>query len=336
MMWVVWRQQRSIVVAFVVVAVVFAIWMLLTGQHEQTLWNQFLAKPCKGGFGPTKSDSHLCEAQQSAVYAGTHINNVVTIIGTIFAPLFGLILGVNAVAREVEQKTNRLAWTQSGSRSRWLASKYFTSIAIIAAVCVPLCFVLSWWVRASHDAARITPKAFPVTGFVEIGYGVLCFTLAVVVGLLIRRAGWSLAVCILLFAGLFFSFADHVRQHLVTPSVTTLQSVQFSQGSSVGFYSTGGAPSTSWSLYQGEAPISAKGAPSYGLIEKSGNALDKCDHERSAKETYCVQHLRIHYVDVYIANGRFWALQFLEGGFYLVLAALLAAFSLFVIRRSEA
>ena len=34
MMWVVWRQQRSIVVAFFAAAVVFVIWLIVTGQHE--------------------------------------------------------------------------------------------------------------------------------------------------------------------------------------------------------------------------------------------------------------------------------------------------------------
>src|ERR1035437_10144366 len=129
MMWVVWRQQRSIVVAFFAAAVVFACWLIITGQHEQSLWNQYLNAPCKGGFGVTSGDSHFCEALQSEVYAGSHNDDVATIIGTIFAPLLGLILGVNAVAREIEQKTNRLAWTQSGSRSKWLESQDLTSVA---------------------------------------------------------------------------------------------------------------------------------------------------------------------------------------------------------------
>jgi hypothetical protein len=185
------------------------------------------------------------------VSAGAHNDDVATIIGTIFAPLFGLILGVNAVAREIELKTNRVAWTQSGSRSKWLRSKYFTGIATIVVICTPLCVVLSWWVRASHDAARIDPKAFPISGFTEISYGVFCFTLAVAIGLLVRRAGWSLAVCIIVFAGVFLTFADQVRHELVTPSVMTVKNSQIEEGSSSGFYSSGGTPANSWQLNQG-------------------------------------------------------------------------------------
>lgn len=334
MMWVVWRQQRSIVVAFFAAAVVFAIWLIVTGQHEQSVWNQYLAAPCKGGFGVT-SVTHFCEGLQTAVYAGTHINNAVTIIGTMFAPLLGLILGVNAVAREIEQKTNRLAWTQSGSRSKWLASKYLTSVATIVAISTPLCLVLSWWVRASHDAARITPKAFPLSGFVGISCGVFCFVLAVVVGLVIRRAGWSLAVCIILFGALFLSFADQIRQHLVTPSVTTTQSSQLEVGSSSGFYAAGGAPSNSWFFYQGYEPVSTKGVPSLALLEKPTSAVYSCEAKRF-QETYCAHHLHVRSIEVYIADSRFWTLQLREGGFYLLFAALLAGLSFLGVRRTKA
>jgi hypothetical protein len=335
MMWVVWRQQRSIVVAFFAAAVVFTIWLIVTGQHEQSLWNQYLGAPCKGGFGVTKSANHFCEGLQSEVYAGTHNNDVDTIIGTIFAPLLGLILGVNAVAREIEQKTNRLAWTQSGSRSKWLASKYLTSVATIVVISAPLCLVLSWWVRASHDAARIVPKAFPVSGFVEIGYGVFCFVLAVAVGLLIRRAGWSLAVCIILFGGIFLSFADQVRPHLVTPSVMTVQANEIEAGSSSGFYPSGGAPSNSWVLYQGFEPVTTKGVPSLTLIDKSERAMGICE-EKTVQGSYCTHHLHLRSVAVYIPDSRFWTMQLLEGGFYLVLAALLAGLSFLGIRRAKA
>jgi hypothetical protein len=337
MTWVVWRQQRSIVVAFFAAAVAFAIWLIVSGQHEQSLWNQFLAAPCKGLLGSNNADINSCGALQSAIANGAHLDDATTIVGTIFAPLLGLILGVNAVARELEQKTNRLAWTQSGTRSRWLASKYLTSVATIAVISVPLCLVLSWWVRASHDGARITPKVFPVSGFVEIGYGVLCFVLTVAVGLVIRRAGWTLAVCIIIFAGLFFSFADRVRQHLVTPSVTTVQSSQSEEGSSSGFYAAGGAPASSWFFYQGFEPVTTKGVPSLAYLLTLNNAMNTCENNNSSSPgNYCLRHLHLRGVEVYIADNQFWKLQLLEGGSYVGAAALLVGLSFVEIRRAQA
>jgi hypothetical protein len=145
-MWVVWRQQRSIVIAFAVLAIVVSAWALIMGLHEQSLWREFLSAPCKGDFG-------RCRGLQLSIYNSGNLNEVVIGIGVAFAPLFGLILGVNAVAYEIEQKTNRLAWTQSGSRARWLMNKYFTSVASLVVILAPLCWLFSWWVGATHVAA---------------------------------------------------------------------------------------------------------------------------------------------------------------------------------------
>jgi hypothetical protein len=41
-------------------------------------------------------------------------------------------------------------------------------------------------------------------------------------------------------------------------------------------------------------------------------------------------------IQLYIPGNQFWTLQSLEGGFYLIAAALLAALSLFAVRRVKA
>jgi hypothetical protein len=41
-------------------------------------------------------------------------------------------------------------------------------------------------------------------------------------------------------------------------------------------------------------------------------------------------------IQPYIPGNQFWTLQPFEGGFYLIVAALLAAFSLFAVRRAKA
>ncbi len=191
-------------------------------------------------------------------------------------------------------------------------------------------------IDASHDGARISSKAFPVSGFVEIAYGIFCFVLAVTIGLLIRRAGWSLAVGIILFAALFLTFGDQVRPNLVTPNVTTLHSVlQVTKGSVSGLYSTGGAPANSWFLSQGYEPKLTEGVPSESVMNSSTKEIYRCETGKH-QEPYCAQHLGLRFIELYIPDSRFWTLQFLEAGFYLVLAAMLAVFSLLGIRRSRA
>jgi ABC-type transport system involved in multi-copper enzyme maturation permease subunit len=338
-MWVVWRQQRSIVIAFALLAVVVSTWALIMGLHEQTLWREYLSAPCKGVFGGlTASDLNFCDRLQSSVSSSGKLNEVVIGIGVAFAPLFGLILGVNAVAHEIEQKTIRLAWTQSGSRARWLLNKYLVSVMSLVVILAPLCWLFSWWVGAAHVGARIAPRVFAISGFVEVACGIFCFVLAVVVGLLLRRPGWSLAVGVVLFAAIFLGFATQVLPSLASPSVATLQSTQLGMGSSSGFYSSGGAPADSWPLSNGYMPKTEKGVPSTSLMNRSTNKMYKCESSETPQRspTICAKQLGLTDIQLYIPGNQFWTLQSLEEGFYLIAAALLAALSFFAVRRVKA
>ena len=335
-MWVVWRQQRSIVIAFALLAVVVSMWALLMGLHEQTLWREFLSPPCKGEFGGLiASNATFCEHLQSSLFNSGKLNNVVISIGLAFAPLFGLILGVNAVAHEIEQKTIRLAWTQSGSRVRWLTNKYLASVVSLVVILAPLCWLFSWWVGASHDAARITQKIFAISGFVEVACGIFCFALAVVIGLFLRRPGWSLAVGIVLFAAIFLGCTTEVLPNLGSPSVAVLQNTQQGKGSSVGFYSSGGVPADSWPLWTGYEPKREKSVPSHSLMNRLTTNMNRCQASEtpSLTESYCAKQLGLTHIQLYIPGNQFWTLQFFEGGFYLIAAALLAALSLFAVRK---
>jgi hypothetical protein len=337
-MWIVWCQQRSIVIAFAVLAAVVSVWVFIMGLHEQTLWREYLSAPCKGEFGGlTARYAAHCQSVQLSLFNSGKLNNVVVGIGLTFAPLLGLILGVNAVAYEIEQKTIRLAWTQSGSRARWLMNKYRASVVSLVVILAPLCWLFSWWVGASHDAARITQKVFAISGFVEVAFAIFCFTLAVVIGLYLRRPGWSLAVGVVLAAAIFLGFTTEVLPTLGSPSVAVLSSTQLGVGSSSGFTVTGGVPANSWPLSTGYEPKTQKGVPSTSLMNRLTTDMIRCQVPGVPKdsETYCAKHLGLTSIQLYIPGNQFWTLQFFEGGVYLIGAALLAGLSLFAVRRMK-
>jgi hypothetical protein len=333
-MWVAWRQQRSIVGVFLLVAVALAAWMLITGLHEQSLWHQYLSAPCRGGKGVTASTLASCGQLQQSVFNSGRYNFYVQAVGEILGPLFGLVLGATAVVSEFERKTTRLAWTQSESRARWLGSKFLVSIASMIGILVPLCFVLSWWVGATF-MTRITPKVFPIAGLMGVAYGIFCFTLVVALGLLIRRAAWVFAIGLVLFVALFFTMQVQVRPNMVTPNVAT---VAASQGSTSGFYSSGGAPAGSWVLSNGYEPRGAKGVPNSSLESTSTKDMYRCEDPRPGVTNsyfYCLKHLGLRSIETYVPDSQFWTLQLLEGGIYVLLAALLAALTFLGVRRSR-
>jgi hypothetical protein len=117
-----------------------------------------------------------------------------------------------------------------------------------------------------------------------------------------------------------------------------MQSTELGMGSSSGFYTSGGAPANSWPLSNGYEPKTEKGVPSTSVINQGTNDMNRCAFSKTPPltVTYCAPHLGLIAIQLYIPGNQFWTLQFHEGGFYLIAAALLAALSLFAVRKVKA
>src|SRR5204862_6772101 len=70
--------------------------------------------------------------------------------------LIGVFIGAPLFARELEQGTHVLAFTQSVSRIRWMSSKILVSAGPALAVVAVLQLLVEWWVAA---AGKIGPLA---------------------------------------------------------------------------------------------------------------------------------------------------------------------------------
>ena len=86
--------------------------------------------------------------------------SVSAMAGGLLCGVLGLLLGANLVAGEINNKTSRAAWTQSVTRTRWLASKLGVSVGSLVLFGVPLCLTYTWWIGAVQYGSRITPNAF--------------------------------------------------------------------------------------------------------------------------------------------------------------------------------
>ena len=105
MIWLTWRQFRAQAAAVAAIAVAFALVLAATGPRLADL-----ATTYRDVFDHiTANDRHL-------FYAGIVVIAVAPVI-------IGVFWGAPLVARELEAGTHRLAWTQSVTRTRWLAIK---------------------------------------------------------------------------------------------------------------------------------------------------------------------------------------------------------------------
>lgn len=145
--------------------------------------------------------------------------------------IIGMFWGAPLITRELEDGTWRLAWTQSVTRTRWLAVKL--GLLGLAAMAMTGLFslIITWWASPLDQAAglgspilsnRISPGLFAGHGIVPIGYAAFAFALGATAGALIGRTVPAMAVTIVIFAAVQLIMPNFVRPYLIPPARTTI------------------------------------------------------------------------------------------------------------------
>jgi hypothetical protein len=277
--------------------------------------------------------------------------------------LIGIFWGAPLVARELENHTFRLAWTQSVSRTRWLALKLgLVGLASMAAAGL-LSLMVTWW---SSPFDRITnspfsPSSFDRRDLVPLGYAAFAFALGVTAGVLIRRTLPAMAATLVAFIGVRVAFFEWVRPHLMTP-LRTLIPLNAQPGVVLGpaGYAYGHINSADWILSEqtvngagrvigengGIGPngaldfavspngtITIHGVGSCANVAPAGNPRlgARPAFQRAAQE--CVDKFHLREVLSYQPVSRYWAFQWYETAIFAGLSLLLAGFCFWWVRR---
>jgi len=232
--------------------------------------------------------------------------------------LIGVFWGAPLIAREIEQGTHRLAWTQSVSRRRWLLTKLsvFVAAAILAATLFSL--LLAWWfhpfarVSIAGGFSRMDLNVFDFQGIVPIAYALYAFALGTTAGALIRRTLPAMAVT---FAGFLpvRLLLQATRAHFITPLKITYQA------------------ST-------QSPRAARGdwALSSQLVDRHGHAvpdqtmISACPATLNTSKQAIPDCLNAHgfrTLDIYQPDSRFWTLQGIETTILLAITIVLLVFA---------
>jgi hypothetical protein len=113
--------------------------------------------------------------------------------------LVGLFWGAPLVARELEEGTFRVVWTQSVTRRRWLLTRLAVLGLVATVASALLSLVVTWW-SSPIDRAKASPfSSFDVGGVVPVGYALFALVLGVAAGLVLRRTVAGMAVALVGF-----------------------------------------------------------------------------------------------------------------------------------------
>jgi hypothetical protein len=139
MIWTTWRRHRIGILALLLIWLALVTVMVVTERqyHSAAIACAHVTNQLDKPSACWSAQTRWWDLDQTFV------------LGLMLWPiLIGLIIGAPLVSSEIEKRTNRLAWSQGVTRSRWLLVSWST-LAVPAAVATALLqLVVQWW--ATH------------------------------------------------------------------------------------------------------------------------------------------------------------------------------------------
>jgi hypothetical protein len=360
MLWLTWRQFRTqAAVVFGLLAAV-AVVLAVTGPHLLHLYDTTV-KPCA---------SHGdCNVVTTAFTRNDRLLQELSQVVLVAPLLIGMFWGAPLVARELENHTFRLVWTQSVSRTRWLAYKLGLIGAASVAAAGLLSLMVTWWSSpfdtfARMNASPFSPSYFDHRDLVPIGYAAFAFALGVTFGALMRRTLPAMAATFVAFIGVRLADWEWLRPHLNSPLTTTTafqvptgngplpfalnpsywvitnQTINATGkvigengglGTTNGDFSMNVSPSGTVILSNGATCANKVHLPNLGAagLHRVGPPSQRVTD--AVQE--CINRLGIREVLTYQPTSRYWPFQWYETAIYIGLALALAAFCVWWVRR---
>ena len=295
MIWVTWRQHRlEALWAFVLAA-------LLAGSIGYVALQLSIAS---GSCPPTVGVGNCLSGDLFGQVAQAILRFDLAQYGLVVLPaLAGAFIGAPLVAREIENGTQHLAWTQGVTRMRWLLVKLALVFLplIAAAALVGYLEVVFLNVQGQQvNRWNIFDQQSPVVPAATF----FALALGVAFGAVIRRSVPAMAATLLAFVVVRVGIAELVRSHYVAPLMKTTHDL-----SAVGSQ----ADPTAWWL----------GFPDY--YDANGHLLGNLLGPGTGPPSYVIQYFQ--------PGDRFWAFQTIEATILCSLALLIVVGAVYWVTR---
>jgi ABC-2 family transporter protein len=193
MSWLAWRQHRAEALAAAAVLAVLAISVLPSGLHVHQVVGLLRLDGCL-----TARPGAGCGAQLDTFNATSRALTSILPWVNILPGLLGVFIGAPLVAREIEDGTWRLAWSQGITRSTWMRGQVAGTVAIIALSAAIFTAVLTWWlVPVDYVNGRFVNNGYDFYGVIPLAWALLAFAAGVLAGTLTRRVVPAMAATFL-------------------------------------------------------------------------------------------------------------------------------------------
>ena len=309
MAWVTWRQHRAALAGVAALLGGLAVYLWLTGLQIHHTY----ATACH------PAGSLNCAINFTGRYGVTV--DVLRFVLQAVPALIGAFVGAPVLARELETGTFRYAWTQGFGRWRWALAKLVLLAVAVAAAAAAFSVVFSWYLRPFSAAGYTIPFATDVFDLREVafaGWTLAAFAIGALAGMLIRRVVPAIAATLAVYAGLALATAVYLRQHYMTPLLSSKLNL----------------PGSAWIVGQwynkgGKFAFPARGS-------QIVSALSQFCSSSNATSAQCLSQHGYTQWSSYQPGSRFWPFQWVEGGWLFALSVLLIAVTVWLVRRRAA
>ena len=300
-----WRQHRLQAGSAAVLLAVLAALLVWTGQQMSAYLDTSGLSACLAANGDCGGFTKLFSIRYGGLLGYSAWLN--------FLPmLVGIFWGAPLLARELEQGTHRLAWTQTVTRRRWLLTK--VSLLLGAAVLAGAAFsaLLTWWFHPFAQVgvggyAPMNLNVFDFQGTAPIGYTVYAFALGALAGVLTRRTLPAMAITLAGYLPLRL-YVQNLRESFMAPLTVSYPPFGASPRAGLG----------DWVLRSTIVDNAARELSDAAVVAS-------CPTTGGSKGTVteCLAAHGFQQLDNYQPASRFWTFQGIETGLFVALTALL-------------
>jgi len=330
---VTWRQHRIALAGVAVLLGALAVWLWIIGLPVHHDYAAMTA--CHPATSPD------CQDLASTFNSAWGLMGNAAILLQVLPALIGAFVGAPVLARELETGTFRFAWTQGFGRWRWALAKLVPLAVVLAAATGAFSVLLSWcyqpYIATGNQDLGVYGNSPLVTIFSlrEVtlpAWTVATFAIGALAGMLIRRVVPAIVATLAVYAGLAVAAVAFLREHYLTPLVTSNQNVPGSAWI-IGqwwtkdgkFAFAGNPPNNLLNEYCNFAQSGSSGKGGGGGGPSSINPFAQC----------LAPHGYANWTS-YQPASRFWPFQWIEGGWLLALSVLLIAATIWLVQRRAA
>ena len=337
MIWLAFRRHRTNLVILFGLTVFMAGWMAY-------LAHRFDTAPTTTYPGPNGTiNSYRDFYSGPTLLRLPYQMDAVNLLLLVFPCLVGALLGVPLVAGELGDHTNRLAWTQRITRTRWLSTKWWVVGLPILLLTTLLVLATQWWSHLAYGyglapvfgftgGSRIAPEVYSVTGIVPVCYTLFAFALGTFLGAILRRVSWAIVGTVVGYGLVSFVMVTSVRPDLAPKVFIAFGSASTSNlgAARTALTSLGSAP---WMLDTGN-----QFTPGFHQIPgrpTPDQIAARCE-STTGDFIACLNKSHVEEGTYYQPERNYWILQWRESAIYLVATVLLLGVGLVAVRRWRA